>query len=289
MENNSPLSKKLKLNNEHADSAVPHQASPATAGNVTVCDPPAKRNILSSVSHSTPAAVADLSMNKPPQWFVQFFADFENRQEARIESLLDKKLGDLTFKVADHEEKIKCLSFEVDNMKDAVQALQIENGKLESKLDDLENRSRRNNLVVFGIQESDNKEDCRKVIQDFMRFAEVPEDVIKDIQRCHRTPSFRPQVKENSQQYPRRIHLGFGAYSAKERARKACIKKLKATTSLYQDHKVFVAEDLSQRVLQLRKAKAGSFKRLKEEGKRPFFVFPDKLCHRNPDGKMIIA
>lgn len=290
MEKSSPLTKKPRLNNEQAVVAAPRSDSAGAAAEVAVRNPPVKQDFLSSTSQCSPAAaVPDLSTNKAPAWFVQFFADFENRQDARIESILDKKLGDLTSKVLEHEEKISSLYFVVDSLKDSVQALQLENGKLERKLDDLENRSRRNNIVVFGIQESNDKEDCRKVIQEFLRFAEVPEDAINDIQRCHRTPSFRPQVKENAQQYPRRIHLGFGSYTAKERARKACIKKLKANASLYRDHKVFVAEDLSQRVLQLRKAKAGSFKRLKEEGKRPFFVFPDKLCYKNADGKIITA
>ena len=294
MEKNSPDSKRPKLNNDQMDTTVPRHESPGTAGDVPARDPPARRELLSSTSPGMPgyaAVAAGLSSSQPPPWFVQFFTEFENRLDARIESLLDKKLGDLTSKISEQDEKMKSLSFDLDSLRDSVQALQTVNQKLERKLDDLENRSRRNNLVVFGIQESSNtnKEDCKKLIHDFLHFADVADEDIKDIQRCHRTPSYRPHVQENVPQYPRRIHIGFGSFTAKERARKACINKLKATKSLFQDHKVFVAEDLSQHVLQLRKSKAGSFKRLKEEGKRPFFVFPDKLCYRDPDGKFITA
>ena len=291
MEKNSPYAKKPKLINDHADTTVPPRESPEAAGDVLARDPSARRALLSATDKPCYAAVtaAGLSSSQPPQWFVQFFTEFENRLDIRIESLLDKKFGHLTSTVTEHDEKIKSLSFDIANLRDTVQALQTDNGKLERKLDDLENRSRRNNLVVFGIQESDNKEDCKKLIQDFLRFADVPEEDINDIQRCHRTPSFRPQGQENAPHHPRRIHIGFGSFTAKERARKACINKLKATRSLYLDHKAFVAEDLSQHVLQLRKSKAGAFKRLKEEGKRPFFIFPDKLCFRNPDGKITTA
>ncbi|XP_071503488.1 short transient receptor potential channel 4-like, partial [Diadema antillarum] len=230
MEKNSPYAKKPKLINDHADTAVPPRESPGAAGDVLARDPSARRELLSATDKPCYVAVtaAGLSSSQPPQWFVQFFSEFENRLDVRIESLLDKKCGDLTSIVTEHDEKIKSLSFDIANLRDTVQALQTDNGKLERKLDDLENRSRRNNLVVFGIQESNNKEDCKKLIQDFLRFADVPEEDINDIQRCHRTPSFRPQGQENAPHHPRRIHIGFGSFTAKERARKACINKLKA-------------------------------------------------------------
>ena len=122
-----------------------------------------------------PAAKPDLSADAPPQWFVSFesrqdkrFGDFEKRLDKRIESLLDEKLGDLSKKVNEHDEKLQSMDFDMKKMHECVKQLQKENGELVSKLDDLENRSRRTNLVMFGIQEADPKEDCEKTIQDFL-------------------------------------------------------------------------------------------------------------------------
>ena len=43
----------------------------------------------------------------------------------------------------------------------------MQNGNLADKLDDLEDRNRRNNLVLFGVPESKN-EDRRKAVTDFL-------------------------------------------------------------------------------------------------------------------------
>ena len=45
----------------------------------------------------------------------------------------------------------------------------MQNGNLADKLDDLEDRNRRNNLVIFGGPESKN-EDCRKAVTDYLFF-----------------------------------------------------------------------------------------------------------------------
>ena len=240
-----------------------------------------------------PAAKPDPSMDAPPQWFVSFesrqdkrFRDFEKRLDKRIESLLDEKLGDLSKKVNEHDEKLQSMDFDMKEMHECVKQLQKENGELVSKLDDLENRSRRTNLVVFGIQEADpkkgEKENCEKTIQDFLHFVGARDEDIAQIERCHRTPTYRPTpTQDGSRSVPRRIHIGFATYIAKERVRKACLGKLKLTKSLYNHHKLFVAEDLSKRIQNLRKAKAPIFQRLKREDKRPFFAFPDRVCYRD--------
>ena len=63
------------------------------------------------------------------------------------------------------------------------------NNELVSKLDDLENRSRRNNLVIFGLKEPGGKEDCSKTVNDFLKFAGANPDDLHNAQRCHRTPT----------------------------------------------------------------------------------------------------
>ena len=127
MESASPLSKKFKLNDKHADVAKPLRDSPGIAGDAAVNISSAKRGILVS-SSPTLAPPGELSTSEQaPQWFIKFFSDFEGRQDARIESILDRKLGDLTSKVTEHEEKIKGLGFEVENLKASLNSLKEDN------------------------------------------------------------------------------------------------------------------------------------------------------------------
>ena len=168
------------------------------------------------------------------------------------------------------------IDFDVKELQDSVKNLTKENAFLIDKLDDLENRSRRNNLVIFGIKESEGKEDCWKTVGDFLRFVGRDDDIGK-IERCHRTPTTPPNPKNAHQrQLPRRIHIGFNSFVVKERVRKAAIDKLKSTKSQYDEQqKVFVAEDLSKRVIEKRKKKSSLFNRLfkSRRANAPFLPF----------------
>ena len=125
-----------------------------------------------------------------------------------------------------------------------------------------------------------------------MEFVGVSRDDIAQIDRCHRTPTHRASSDDGPPK-PRRIHAAFTTYAAKERVRKKCIQKLKESHSMYQQEgketKVFVAEDLSIRVIQLRKKKSQQFQNLRSEGKRPFFSYPDKLCYRDPTTEKVVV
>ena len=210
--------------------------------------------------------------------------------ESKIEKIISKQLRELSLRIDDQEQKIKSLNFDVGGMSDEMKHLKQVNESLLQKVDDLENRSRRNNLVLFGIEETQQKEDCYKTVGDFLSFIGREEDK-NCIERCHRTPTFQPPQKDaaHSKPRPRKIHIAFSSFVVKEKVRKAAIEKLKNTKSIYHDQAVYVAEDLSKRVIQLRKNKSQLFRRLKVEGKRPFFAFPDKLCYRDEAGKLKIV
>lgn len=294
----SPISKKFKQT--HSSGTDSHTDS--LGSDSRAVDPPsdAQKSMYSTTvkrSLHAPNMNSDPSGDAPPRWFVSYFAEFEGRQnkrfvefekrlDKRIESLLDEKLCDVSKRVNDHDEKLESIDFEMKNLHVSMKQLKKENEELVGKLDDLENRSRRKNLVVFGIQEKGKKEDCLTTITDFLRFVGGREEDIAQIERSHRTPTHLDESRTLSQ--PRRIHVGFATYTAKERVRRACVDKLKATKSLYNSHKIFVADDLSKRIQMLRKTKVPIFQRLKKEGKRPFFTYPDRLCYRDmPSGKLI--
>ncbi|XP_041472225.1 uncharacterized protein LOC121421548 [Lytechinus variegatus] len=284
----SPLSKKPKI----VDSSPTASQSRMVTNADAVPKGQYRNDSATHLASSNTSARRSLgleSTDAPPTWFVTFFNDFESRFDSRIEALLDKKLSDISLKVSDHDERVKSIEFDMGSLKDSVKQLEKEKEVLIAKLDDLENRGRRKNIVLFGIPEHPNQdhEDCLKTVTDFLQHADVSKDDCSQIERCHRTPTYR---SETSSRQPRRIHIAFSSFTTKERVRKACVKKLKESNSKYRDRKVFVAEDLSKRVLQLRQKKQEKFKHLRSEGKKPFFAYPDKIRYRDPTtGKVFSA
>lgn len=123
---------------------------------------------------------------------------------------------------------------------------EIERSTLE-KLDDFENRSRRKNLVFFGLPELDDRS-CESLIKEdilhtLMGFSDI------DIERAHRTPG---GPRNPSQKRPRPIHVRFSRYSDREKVLRAASSKLKG--KLYKGSKVFITDDVCRSVREARKA-----------------------------------
>ena len=91
---------------------------------------------------------------------------------------------------------------------------------LESKIDDLENRSRRNNLVLYGVPESQSgSENCKEMVTSLLTdFVGIDGDLVKNsVQRCHRTPIYLSQTQATDRNAkPRMIHLNLASFLDKE-------------------------------------------------------------------------
>ena len=146
-------------------------------------------------------------------------------------------VNDIGVRLVEHDEKLKSLDFESQNMKADIEKLQHEKELLAAKLDDIENRNRRNNLVFFGMPEMD-KEDCTVSMKDMLtNFVGVDPSALDHIDRCHRTPIFRsPTLSQEDK--PRIIHMVFSSFTSS---------------------------------LDMRKKKMVAFKKLQREGKNPSF------------------
>ena len=85
---------------------------------------------------------------------------------------------------------------------------------LRDEIEELQNRSRRNNLVFYNIPQKAEKGDCISFIQDFitqhMGFETICGHV--ELERAHRTPSKTSSADEKR---PRPIHVAFLRYTDK--------------------------------------------------------------------------
>ena len=117
----------------------------------------------------------------------------------------------------------------VGDMKRGLNSMKVELQKVKTDLDfnadnatvevlkdetkELQNRSRRNNLVFYNIPEKAGGGDCISSIQDFITQHMGLETICGhvELKRAHRTPSKTPSVGEKVR--PRPIHVAFLRYT----------------------------------------------------------------------------
>ncbi len=216
--------------------------------------------------------------DESPRWF----SLFEMRLDQRLNKLdeVAEKIDGLTLKVEEHDQKIEGLQFDLNTVNERMKTLKTENEQMLLKLDDLENRGRRINLIFYNVPEQPNThENCLDTVTDIINnFVGFDQPCSTFVERCHRTGQ-----KGNK---PRIIHVAFASFATREKVRKACIAKFKQSS--YKGTRISVGEDFSKRIVQLRKEKMPRFRALKEQGKQPFFVYPAFLKYR-VDGTLFSA
>ena len=134
-----------------------------------------------------------------------------NESTDRIEERLVRIQNDMTSikgKVADLEKGLNSVNTEVAKMKQDIEKkagfekLQM----LESEVEELRNRSRRNNLVFFNVTEKAEGQNCAELIQNFIVSHMGLEMEQAEIERAHRTQT---HPLKNSMKQPRPIHVAF--------------------------------------------------------------------------------
>lgn len=135
-----------------------------------------------------------------------------------------------------------------------------EQGRIRDKLEDLESRSRRNNLRIYGIPEDTEKGQTLAFVKEWLS-NELSIDADLQIQRAHRALAAKPKADKP----PRSVIVNFLQYSVKELVlSKAWEKKIiKIGNS-----RVFFDHDYSAGVLQRRKEYANVKAALKTHGIR---------------------
>ena len=90
---------------------------------------------------------------------------------------------------------------EFDNLTNEMETLKKRLEETEIKLDDIENRSKRNNVVVFNFPEGEEEGDCQKFFGKLLENCNVRFVVI---QRAHRTGRLR-QVHDHTGSHNRPV------------------------------------------------------------------------------------
>ena len=173
-------------------------------------------------------------------------------QEVKLNSIL-QKLENLEIsqkKTADDVKDLKqsygLLEEQVTEVKSyiAEKASRMELTKLENKIDDLENRSKRNNIVIWGLREDAEKE--YESLEFFLAhnfFGNHMGIEGIEVMRAHRT-----NVKERAAAAakPRPIHVYLLRYTDKVKILKAAAKALK--DKVFFESQIYISDDVSKSV-----------------------------------------
>lgn len=171
----------------------------------------------------------------------------------KMDALLEAK-NDMLTKLNKLEKIQGSLAKDVDGLKESLQQSQqkveekadrTDVDKLRQKMEDLENRSKRNNIVIWGVEEGSEKDHSSMeefidaaIFQGLMNLGKNIE-----VMRAHRTNIHQD---DSSPPKPRPIHIYLLRYTDKVFILKSAASKLK--DNKYKNSQLFVSDDVSKTV-----------------------------------------
>ncbi|XP_053555688.1 DNA mismatch repair protein Msh3 [Bombina bombina] len=152
---------------------------------------------------------------------------------------------------------------------------------LQDRIDDLENRSRRNNLRIVGIPESvKGKNLLEFVALTFPKLLGIHPDILPiDVERAHRIGPERGLEQNNPR--PRQVIFRCLNYQEKLKILRAYRARKEV---LHEGSKLLLFQDFSMEVTKQRKEFAPLCSRLHEPGRQVALLFPAKLRLQTPHG-----
>ncbi|KAJ1127667.1 hypothetical protein NDU88_006062 [Pleurodeles waltl] len=155
------------------------------------------------------------------------FAISETKQGERREACgaLEKKLDLLVLRTQALEEAVGEMRVEISDHKKYIDLLKGNEQALQSKLERLENNSRRNNLRVLNVPEDVEGGNLKMFLSSLLKSAlsleESLEEIVGDIQRIHRDP----YKKRPGRLKPQKMLIHFQTYSLKEKILTLALKQ----------------------------------------------------------------
>lgn len=203
-------------------------------------------------------------------------------------SALESKLDSLHTTVNDHELRLSSLEANADTsglsvgtLESKFAALADDHAKLKAKVADLEGRSRRNNIRIFGLPEAIEGPRPTTFFSELLvevfgasLFPSPP-----DLDRAHRALTVKPKPGER----PRSVIIRFHKFQTKDLMIREARKRRGKLQ--FRGNPIFINEDYSPEVVEMRAEYRAVMKELYQLGLRPSLHFPSKLFITTSDGK----
>lgn len=177
-------------------------------------------------------------------------------------------------RITEAEQRISVAEDDINTLKDEVENLRKTNKHLTSKVEDLEGRSRRNNIRILGIPEKEEPLDICSFMEKWI--ADILEIAAPVLERAHRI-----LTSQRSANTPRTVIVKCLNYRDRETVLNAA-KKHKELT--YKDNKIRFLPDLPTEVYKKQRQYDGVRKKLRECGlSKHRIVYPAKLLLTTDD------
>lgn len=237
---------------------------------------PVKPSANVSCGKASPAAThASDDDNMPLMW-----EKISNKILSTINERFDKFEGDFRSlqssvrEFAERVETVECQARDHDSrlcsLEAALTDLQKTNKALKAKVNDLEGRSRRNNIKIIGIPEGEEQgrptEFVAALIPKLLGETHFQRPLVID--RAHRALKPRPSGGERPRIIMARVHF----FQEKE----LILRRDRALD--YNGHKVYIFPDYTAEVLEQRKAFSEVMRELRELKATHSLRFPARLC-----------
>lgn len=182
---------------------------------------------------------------------------------------INQALGDIrgdlkntTTRVEEAEQRVAELEERNIDLEDSLRQMQHKQDLMQTKMTDLEARSRRNNIRIYGIPEGEEENNLMDFVVKLLKSElAIPGELDLKIQRCHRALTPRPPREAP----PRSIVINFQEYKTKDLILSSAWKKKEV---FYKDTRVYFDHDYPTEVVKKRREYAGIRRLLKEKGVR---------------------
>ena len=206
-----------------------------------------------------------------------------NQRLGRVE----EEASSIKEKVNGFKKSLASLNLDVEELKLKV-ADKVDNARvlaLEDSIEDLVNRSKRNNLVFFNVPEKSENGDCVTFIQHFIsaHMGITNDEGHKlEIERAHRTQP----GKIVDGKPPRPIHVAFLRYTDKMSVLTKAASSLKDNP--FKDCLIGISEDFGKKTTEKRKRFEKCTKRLQTKlaPSKVFIAYPAVLKYRDDSGRI---
>lgn len=196
--------------------------------------------------------------------------------EHKFEDLMSTQLA-LTERIVATEEQGTDHERRILTLERCLSDLEKSNGKLLTKIDDLEGRARRNNVKIVGIPEDEEKgkptDFVTELIPKLLGVSNFAKPVIVD--RAHRIPVPKPTEDKKPRSIIARIHF----YQQKE----LILRLSRQQQMTYNGRRVFIFPDYTAEVMAQRRGFRQVIQALKEREVKFTLRFPAKLYVHNND------
>ena len=198
--------------------------------------------------------------------------------EKRVTNKIDgvfQVIKEVTERMKVAEERISGAEDEMVQLRTLTKTLQIQVKALTERADDMENRSRRNNLRLVGLSENEEGRDACTFLEKWI--PSVPglkTSTTLALERAHRIGP-QPRNVNNSTPPPRTLIMKFLNYKQKEEVLRAA--KVKGTFK-YKEYTIRLFPDVSAETHKKQRAYDGIRQKLREKGiDKHRIIFPSRL------------